>query len=86
MSSDNSERIQCKASLRQIVVFTLLALLLAGTLPSEATRRAAPLTHTYDGLWSVLIMTRYGNCNPDYAVRIEGGRVVNSGEGQDYQA
>lgn len=45
------------------------------------------LTSAYDGLWSVLIINRYGNCEPAYryAVRIAGGRVVDTGEGQDYQ-
>jgi hypothetical protein len=74
---------------RQIFVLAVgVSLLAVATPPSEAAQRAAPLTHTYDGLWSVLIMTRYGNCDPAYryAVRIEAGRVANSGEGQDYQA
>ena len=77
-----------KNCLRQIFVLSLGAMLLAVvTLPSQAAQRPAPLTRTYDGLWSVLIITRYGDCDPAYryAVRIQGGRVINSGEGQDYQ-
>ena len=33
------------------------------------------------------VITRYGDCDPAYryAVRIQGGRVINSGGGQDYQ-
>ena len=65
-----------KNFLRQIFVVSLGAMLVAvATLPSGAAQRPAPLTRTYDGLWSVLIITRYGDCDPAYryAVRIQGG-------------
>lgn len=48
-----------KNSLRQIFVVSLGAMLVAvATLPCGAAQRPAPLTPTYDGLWSVLIITR----------------------------
>ncbi len=71
-----------------IFVVALAAFLVAsGSIPSNAARRIARLTRTYDGLWSVMIVTRYGDCEPAYryAVRIVGGRVANTDEDQDYQ-
>ena len=62
-----------KNSLRQIFVISSGAMLLSvATLPSGAAQRPAPLTRTYDGLWSVLVITRCGDCDPAYryAVRI----------------
>jgi hypothetical protein len=48
-----------KNSLRRLFVISLGAMLLAvATLPSQAAQRPAPLTRTYDGLRSVLIITR----------------------------
>ena len=74
--------------LRPILVTTLAALLIAGAnSPSDAARRRAAPTRAFDGLWSVMIMTQYGDCDRAYryALRIVGGRAVNSAEGQDYR-
>ncbi len=74
--------------LRPIFVTALAALLIAGANgPAGAARRKATPTRAFDGLWSVMIMTRYGNCDPAYryALRIANGRAVNSAEGQDYR-
>ncbi len=75
-------------SLRQLFVLALGGLLLAAApVPSGAARRLAPLTRAYDGLWSVLIVTSHGDCEPAYryAVRIQAGRVIDSSYSQDYQ-
>ena len=74
--------------LRPIFVITVAALLIAGAdSASYAARRTAVPTRVFDGLWSVTIMTRYGDCDRAYryALRIVGGRAVNSAEGQDYR-
>lgn len=74
--------------LRSIFVTALAALLIAGAnSPSGAARRRTAPTRAFDGLWSVMIMTRYGDCDRAYryALRIVGGRAVNSAEGQDYR-
>jgi hypothetical protein len=53
------------------------ALIAAATLSSTASF-AGP---AYDGLWSVLIMTQKGDCDPGYRypIRIENGHLVNAG-------
>ncbi len=75
-------------SLRRTFVLALSCSLLAAVLgPSEAAQRRAPVKRAYDGLWSVLIVTRHGDCEPAYryAVRIQAGRVISGGDNQDYQ-
>ena len=54
-----------KNALRQIFVISLSAMLVA-VATSGAAQRPAPLTRTCDGLWSMLIITRYGDCDPAY--------------------
>jgi hypothetical protein len=51
----------------------------ASIMPSDAApRRRAALTNAYDGVWSVSIVTVYGDCDRGYRypLRIAGGHVV----------
>ncbi len=59
----------------------MLAILIAAAavMPSDAAaRRRGPPSNAYDGLWSVLIVTVFGDCDRAlrYRLRIVGGRVV----------
>jgi hypothetical protein len=68
--------------LRSIFALTFVALLGASAgIPSAAAR---PNT-VYDGVWSVMIYTRAGDCPQSlrYSVRIVGGRVLS--DDQAYQ-
>jgi hypothetical protein len=58
----------------------------ASILPSHAAPRRAALTSAYDGLWSVSIVTLYGDCDRGYRypLRIVGGHVVKADEDQSY--
>jgi len=55
------------------------ALMLATTLPAGARTPSAQMS--FDGAWSVLIVTDYGSCDRAYryGVRISNGRVLNEG-------
>lgn len=57
----------------------LCALVAAGATMLSTTGFAAP---RYDGLWSVLVMTQKGDCDPGYRypIRIENGKLVNAGD------
>ena len=71
---------------RSIFVVTMAALLVASaSIPSEAARRAAR-SRAYDGMWSVVIYTAYGNCPRAlrYSLRIYDNRVYS--EDQSFQA
>jgi hypothetical protein len=63
-------------------VFTAAAIAaaLVATIPS-----AAPAASSYDGAWTVTIMTQFGNCPSSlrYGVRVARGRVF--GDDQSYQ-
>ncbi len=75
-----------KNVLRSILVATIAALLVASaSIPSEAARRAAR-TRAFDGVWSVVISTAYGDCPRAlrYSLRIYDGRVYS--EDQSFQA
>ena len=66
-----------KNILRSIFVVTIAALLVASaSIPSEAARRAAG-ARSFDGVWSVVIYTLYGDCPRAlrYSLLIYGGRV-----------
>jgi hypothetical protein len=56
----------------------LIAISLAGALGAAAPAAATP---TYDGLWSVVIVTQKGSCDKAYRypVRIANGAVQNDG-------
>src|SRR6516164_9239049 len=56
----------------------LIAISLAGALGTAAPAAATP---SYDGLWSVVIVTEKGTCDRAYRypVRISNGEVVNDG-------
>jgi hypothetical protein len=64
------------------IVFAVTAaafLAVNATSPSDAARRAPPLpSPAFDGLWSVSIMTQYGDCNRGYRypLRIVDGYVT----------
>ena len=75
-----------KNVLRSILVATIAALLVASaSIPSEAARRAAR-ARSFDGTWSVVISTLYGDCPRAlrYSLLIYGGRVYS--EDQSFQA
>lgn len=57
----------------------LCALVAAGATMLSTTSFAMP---RYDGLWSVLVMTQKGDCDPGYRypIRIENGQLVNAGD------
>ena len=74
-----------KNVLRSILVATIAGLLVASaSIPSEAARRAAR-TRAFDGVWSVVIYTLYGDCDRAlrYSLRIEDGQVL--ADEQSYQ-
>jgi hypothetical protein len=71
------------------VAATLVALIAASAvMPSDAAvaRRRAPLTSAYDGLWSVSIVTMFGDCDRGYRypLRIVGGHVVKADDDAAY--
>jgi len=59
-------------------LFAAIAAAAASTLSATASV-AAP---RYDGLWSVLIVTQKGDCDPGYRypIRIANGTLVNAGD------
>jgi hypothetical protein len=69
-------RARCRRALCAVVA---LAASIAATGVFAATTRSAP-PH-YDGLWSVLIVTEKGNCDPGYRypIRIVHGVLANAG-------
>ncbi len=75
-----------KNILRSIFVVMIAALLVASaSIPSEAARRAAG-ARSFDGVWSVVIYTLYGDCPRAlrYSLLIYGGRVYS--QDQSFQA
>ena len=54
------------------------ALALAAAIPALGPAEAVP---SYDGLWSVVIITQAGFCDPSYRypIRISNGHVLNAG-------
>ena len=65
-------------SVRLFALGAVFAALVAAALPAPI--RAAG---SFDGSWRVTIITQSGNCDPAYSypVKVEGGRVSYSGEG-----
>ncbi len=55
------------------------ALALTAAIPATGPAEAVP---SYDGLWSVVIITRAGICDPSYRypIRISNGHVINAGK------
>jgi hypothetical protein len=55
------------------------ALALAAAIPALGPAEAVP---SYDGIWSVVIITRAGLCDPSYRypIRISNGHVLNAGK------
>jgi hypothetical protein len=68
--------------LRSILAVTFVALLAASVSVPTATARP---NNAFDGVWSVMIYTRAGDCPQSlrYSVRIVGGRVL--ADDQSYQ-
>ncbi len=60
-------------SIFAVTVAVTVLLLAVGSVPTNAIARVG----AFDGVWSVVIQTRRGDCGPTYryAVRIAGGRV-----------
>lgn len=57
----------------------LCALVAAAATMLSTTSFAMP---SYDGTWSVLVMTKKGDCDPGYRypIRISNGKLVNAGD------
>jgi hypothetical protein len=72
------ERVMIDVPLRRIVLS--MPLVLIATLPAWGARAggARAMTQSFDGPWSVVIITDAGTCDRAYryGVRIEGGRVI----------
>jgi hypothetical protein len=68
--------------LRAIVLGAVLSAVL-GLTGLAATAGTASARTIYDGAWSVLIMTKYGSCDPTYryGVQIDDGTVTYQGGG-----
>jgi hypothetical protein len=64
---------------RGLVVMSALAL--AAALPALQPAEAVP---NYDGVWSVVIVTQQGLCDPSYRypIRITKGNLLNAGNAQ----
>src|SRR5271165_3058168 len=60
-------------------LFVGSAMALTAAIPALGPAEAVP---SYDGLWSVVIITRAGLCDPSYRypIRISNGHVLNSGQ------
>ncbi len=60
-------------------LFVCSALALTAAIPAFGPAEALP---SYDGLWSVVIITRAGICDPSYRypIRISNGNVINAGK------
>ena len=71
-----------KVFTRKHVVVGLLALSTAVAVPMLRPAEAAP--PSYDGLWSVVIVTQQGICEPSYRapIRIRKGHLINAGSSQ----
>jgi hypothetical protein len=78
--SDSNKSRSSKADLSMRVARCVFAALIAGTATLMATTSyAGP---SYDGLWSVLVVTEKGDCDRGYRypIRIENGKLVNAGD------
>jgi len=78
-----------KGFLRVIFAVSVTALLIAGASPgSSAAPRLvrSPLTRAFDGLWSVEIVTSFGDCNNSYRypLRIWDGHVMKADQDPNY--
>jgi hypothetical protein len=62
-------------------VFVCSALAVTAAIPAFGPAQALP---SYDGIWSVVIITRAGICDPSYRypIRISNGHVINAGKSQ----
>ena len=64
---------------RSVLVGSVLAI--GAAAPAIGPAEAVP---SYDGVWSVVIITRAGICDPTYRypIRISNGHVINAGKSQ----
>ena len=72
---------------RAILAVMVGALLAASTtMPTDAARRYPAPSAAFDGLWSVSIMTQYGDCNRGYRypLRIVDGYVTKADDDATY--
>ena len=62
-------------------LFVGSAMSLAAAVPALGPAEALP---SYDGVWSIVIITRAGICDPSYRypIRISNGHVLNAGRSQ----
>jgi len=60
---------------------TLRRIFVAALLAAAAVPAAARAAGGYDGIWTVLIITQAGNCDPAYSYpfRVSGGRISTAG-------
>ncbi len=60
---------------------TLRRIFVAALLATAAVPAAARAAGGYDGIWTVLIITQAGNCDPAYSYpfRVSGGRISTAG-------
>ena len=75
-------------ALHAIFAATMAALLVAGSvMPSAMARARYVPTKAFDGLWSVSIVTYYGDCDRGYRypLRIWDGRVVKADSDPNYE-
>jgi hypothetical protein len=71
------------------IVFAVTAaafLAMSATSPSDAARRDRVPSRAFDGLWSVSIITQYGDCNGGYRypLRIVDGYVTKADDDSSY--
>jgi hypothetical protein len=72
---------------RAIFALAAAAILAASaTVPSDAARRYPAPSNAFDGLWSVSIMTQYGDCNSGsrFPLRIVDGYVTKADDDSSY--
>jgi hypothetical protein len=71
-----------KRASRWIAAAAILAAVAASG-PADARNAGAAGGGGYDGLWSVLIITQAGHCDPAYSYpfRVSGGRISSAGPG-----
>lgn len=77
-----------KSLLRLMFPSAIVGLLIAtSAVPSDAVVRAKQYMRSFDGIWSVSIVTYQGNCNRAYRypLRIWYGRVIKADDDPNYK-
>ena len=81
------ERLNEPFFLRPIFALSFAAFMVASGLSSDAARAERQRSASFDGLWSVVIVTLQGSCDRSYRypVRIVGNRVLQAGADPGYR-